>query len=124
MTWEKRNFLQTDKRRLTLAVFLDSLCVLVSSLILELAGPSSILGAFKGHSLDWFLDIIPIPRPCCQWPTGFPTASWEGFEYLFVMLFITIHGNAIIETFYTSFYLTCEVSLPDEDNALQKQFVE
>ena len=23
-----------------------------------------------------------------------------------------------------SFYLTCEVSLPDEDNALQKQFVE
>lgn len=31
---------------------------------------------------------------------------------------------AIIEAFYTSFYLTCEVSLPDEDNALQKQFVE
>ena len=95
MIWEKRNFQQTGKRRLTLAVFLDSLCVLVSSLILELVGPSSILGAFKGHSLDWFLDIIPIPRPCCQWPTGFPTASWEGFQYLFVMLFITILGNAI-----------------------------
>ena len=73
MIWEKRNFQQTDKRPLTLAVFLDSLCVLVSSLILELVGPSSILDAFKGHSLDWFLDIIPIPRPCCQW------ANWLSY---------------------------------------------
>ena len=44
------------------------------------------------------------------------------------MSFIIILGNAIIEKFYMNksplFVLTCEVSLLDEDNALQKQFVE
>lgn len=34
------------------------------------------------------------------------------------------YREVLHEKNHLSFHLTCEVSLPDEDNALQKQFVE